>query len=72
MDLDREDPGLAADGAGRSALVESAYVHLRVLGETLEIAELAAKAYRTASTLPAALLFLVAQRFFIEGKTLTG
>ncbi len=68
MDRDREDPGSLVGGAGRSALVESAYAHLRVLGETLEIAELAAKAYRTASTLAAALLDELAGRLATDAR----
>jgi DNA polymerase-3 subunit epsilon len=42
--------------AGRSALVEAAYAHLRTLGEPVPLIELAGQAFRSKSVLPPSLL----------------
>ncbi len=51
-----EGEAAAEAPAGRSALVEAAYAHLRMLGEPVSLAELARTAFRTLSALPPSLL----------------
>ena len=53
---------------GRSALVEAAYAHLRMLGETVPLIELAGKAFRSNSVLPPSLLDELRGRLIVDGR----
>ena len=66
MHSDQEEaPGAPA---GRSALVEAAYAHLRMLGEPVPLIELAGKAFRSNSVLPPSLLDELRGRLIDDGR----
>ncbi len=66
MHLDQE--GGPEARAGRSALVEAAYAHLRMLGEPVPLIELAGKAFRSNSVLPPSLLVELRGRLIVDGR----